>query len=317
VVFSPFGLGVLDLAVGKYVYDQVAHSGDLHVVDDFFHDLSRTDERGSGRPAGDRRCTRGGRSLSQEVPPRRAGDCEVDMVNRILLVEDDATIGEVLTATLRSHGYDVAWERTGLAALARACQRSRRSRSAGSGLPDLDGTELCRRLRRAQPAACSSSSPRARRDGRRGGAGGGRRRLPVKPVRLAELHARLRAHLRRTEAGSTAPAVRRLGGLTVDLRRHRATAAGRELHLRPKEFDLLARLMAQPDVALRRETSWPRCGTRTGAVRRKTLDVHVAAIRRRSRDRRAARAELPRSSRSGATGTGWSSRRTRAARLPS
>jgi N-[(2S)-2-amino-2-carboxyethyl]-L-glutamate dehydrogenase len=41
VVFSPFGLGVLDLAVGKYVYDQVAHSGDLHVVDDFFHDLNR------------------------------------------------------------------------------------------------------------------------------------------------------------------------------------------------------------------------------------------------------------------------------------
>jgi ornithine cyclodeaminase len=41
VVFSPFGLGVLDLAVGKYVYDQVVRSGELHVVDDFFHDLRR------------------------------------------------------------------------------------------------------------------------------------------------------------------------------------------------------------------------------------------------------------------------------------
>ena len=41
VVFSPFGLGVLDLAVGKYVYDVVARSGDLHVIDDFFHDLRR------------------------------------------------------------------------------------------------------------------------------------------------------------------------------------------------------------------------------------------------------------------------------------
>jgi ornithine cyclodeaminase len=41
IVFSPFGLGVLDLAVGKYVYDQVHRSGELHVVDDFFHELSR------------------------------------------------------------------------------------------------------------------------------------------------------------------------------------------------------------------------------------------------------------------------------------
>ncbi len=40
-VFSPFGLGVLDLAVGKYVYDQVTRSGQLHVIDDFFHELSR------------------------------------------------------------------------------------------------------------------------------------------------------------------------------------------------------------------------------------------------------------------------------------
>ncbi|MGH4026275.1 MAG: 2,3-diaminopropionate biosynthesis protein SbnB, partial [Pseudonocardiaceae bacterium] len=41
LVFSPFGLGVLDLAVGKYVYDEVARSGELHVVDDFFHELRR------------------------------------------------------------------------------------------------------------------------------------------------------------------------------------------------------------------------------------------------------------------------------------
>jgi N-[(2S)-2-amino-2-carboxyethyl]-L-glutamate dehydrogenase len=41
VVFSPFGLGVLDLAVGKYVYDQVHRSGELHVIDGFFHELRR------------------------------------------------------------------------------------------------------------------------------------------------------------------------------------------------------------------------------------------------------------------------------------
>jgi ornithine cyclodeaminase len=41
VVFSPFGLGVLDLAVGRHVYDRLSHNGDLHVVDDFFHELRR------------------------------------------------------------------------------------------------------------------------------------------------------------------------------------------------------------------------------------------------------------------------------------
>ena len=41
LIFSPFGLGVLDLAVGKFVYDEVARAGDLHVIDDFFHELKR------------------------------------------------------------------------------------------------------------------------------------------------------------------------------------------------------------------------------------------------------------------------------------
>ena len=102
----------------------------------------------------------------------------------------------------------------------------------------------------------------------------------VKPVRLTELHARIRAHLRRNE-GSTARAVRPIGDLVVDVTRRRVTVAGQELRLRPKEFDLLARLAAQPEVALSRETLMSEVWDEHWYGSTKTLDVHVAALRRK------------------------------------
>ena len=73
------------------------------------------------------------------------------MATRILLVEDDATIGEVLTASLRSHAYDVIWQRTGASALTCAADGAVDLIVLDLGLPDLEGTEVCRLLRRAQP----------------------------------------------------------------------------------------------------------------------------------------------------------------------
>jgi len=106
----------------------------------------------------------------------------------------------------------------------------------------------------------------------------------VKPVRLAELHARLRAHLRRGGSGTTGPAVRAVGDLVVDVVRHRVTVAGGELHLRPKEFDLLARLAAQPEVAHSREQLMADVWDENWFGSTKTLDVHVAALRRKLQD---------------------------------
>ena len=74
---------------------------------------------------------------------------------RLLLIEDDATIGEVLASSLRGQGHDVAWERTARAGLARAAESEADLILLGLGLPDLDGVELCRRLRHRQPGARS------------------------------------------------------------------------------------------------------------------------------------------------------------------
>jgi DNA-binding response OmpR family regulator len=204
------------------------------------------------------------------------------VATRILLVEDDATIGEVLAASLRSHAYDVIWVRTGAAALTCAAASAVDLIVLDLGLPDLEGTEVCRLLRRAQPGCVLVIlTARSAEMDVVVGLDSGADDYLVKPVRLAEFHARLRAHLRRNDAVGSAPEVRRFGDLVVDVPRRRVTVAGRELRLRPKEFDLLARLAAEPDVALRRETLMSEVWDEHWFGSTKTLDVHVAALRRR------------------------------------
>jgi DNA-binding response OmpR family regulator len=207
------------------------------------------------------------------------------MGGQVLLVEDDTSIGEVLTSSLRSHAYDVCWERTGAGALARAAAGAVDLVLLDLGLPDLDGVEVCRQLRRTQPSCVlvMLTARSAEMDVVVGLEAGADDYL-VKPVRLAELHARLRAHLRRGASGTTGPAVRTVGDLVVDVVRHRVTVAGGELHLRPKEFDLLARLAAQPEVAHSREQLMADVWDENWFGSTKTLDVHVAALRRKLQD---------------------------------
>jgi DNA-binding response OmpR family regulator len=213
----------------------------------------------------------------------RRSDCkDPDMAGRILLVEDDMTIGEVLASSLRSHGHDVVWEQTGAAAIAGARATLVDLVLLDLGLPDLDGVEVCRQLRHLQPGCVlvMLTARSAEMDVVVGLEAGADDYL-VKPVRLTELHFRIRAHLRRNGNGSMVAPVRAIGDLLVDVARRRVTVAGRELHLRPKEFDLLARLAAEPEVAHRRETLVSDVWDENWFGSTKTLDVHVAALRRK------------------------------------
>jgi DNA-binding response OmpR family regulator len=217
------------------------------------------------------------------------------MAGRILLVEDDPTIGEVLTSSLRSHAYEVFWERTGAGGLARAGTGAVDLVVLDLGLPDLDGVEVCRQLRRVQPGCVlvMLTARSAEMDVVVGLEAGADDYL-VKPVRLAEFHARIRAHLRRGGASSAEPTVRAVGDLVVDVPQHRVTVGGRELSLRPKEFDLLARLAAQPQLAHSREQLMADVWDENWFGSTKTLDVHVAALRRRIQESPGSGDRIPR-----------------------
>lgn len=199
---------------------------------------------------------------------------------RLLLVEDDRVIGRVLDAALRRDGYDVRWHPTGGDAVRDAAARPFELALVDLGLPDVDGLAVCHRLRELQPG-CVVVVVTARDEevdvivGLDTGADD----YLTKPVRLGELRARIRAHLRRTVPAPRGPLT--VGDLCMDLPARRAKVNEHALALRAKEFDLLARLAATPGVAVSRETLMADVWDTDWFGPTKTLDVHVASVRRK------------------------------------
>lgn len=206
---------------------------------------------------------------------------------RIVVIEDDPAIGGRLAETLHALGHDAEWCRDGATALARAAREPVELMLVDLGLPDMDGFELCRRLReRAPDAVLVVLTARTDEMDVIQALESGADDYLTKPFRLAELQARLAAHLRRAAPGKDGAAARiRVGSLLVDRASRRCFTPTGEVELRPREFDLLARLAASPGEAISREELMSQVWDENWFGPTKTLDVHVAALRRKLGDR--------------------------------
>ena len=202
--------------------------------------------------------------------------------SKILVVEDDESIGRALVGALESQDYLVEWVTTGNVALETAANEPPHFVLLDLGLPDMDGIEVCRQLRHLDGALpIVMLTARQEEIDIVLGLDAGADDYITKPFRLAELLARVRAHLRRPSTSDDVAGSVRAGDLEVDRDARRAWLSGEELDLRAKEFDLLAFFVAQAGIALTRERIMSEVWDEHWFGSTKTLDMHVSALRRK------------------------------------
>nr|WP_309298620.1 response regulator transcription factor [Arthrobacter mangrovi] len=216
-------------------------------------------------------------------------------MHHVLVVEDDDGIALPLIRTLQREGYDVARESEGLAGLKRALAGPVDLVILDLGLPDVDGLEVCRRLREdGYGGTILILTARAGELDRVVGLDVGADDYMAKPFGLAELLARTRALLRRTRvtvpaAGAADPAAWPAAAtaatppsvLHVDIQSRRALVEGHEVPLTAKEFDVLALLNSEPGTVFTRERLMDTVWDENWFGSTKTLDVTIGRLRQK------------------------------------
>jgi two-component system response regulator RegX3 len=202
---------------------------------------------------------------------------------RVLLVEDDEPVAESLRRGLLRYGFEVTWVATGGAALKH--EEPYDVVLLDLGLPDTDGLDVCRALRERGDVPIIVISARSDETDRVVGLELGADDYVSKPFGVREVIARIRAVMRRAQprTSSAEPAgPDRYGDrLTIDRKAVRVHLDGAEVPLAPKEYDLLAFLTEEPGALMSREQIMEAVWDANWFGPTKTLDVHVAALRRK------------------------------------
>jgi hypothetical protein len=202
----------------------------------------------------------------------------------ILLVDDDPSIAASLSDALVYAGYQVTHVATGAAALAATDYQLV---LLDLGLPDMDGTEVCRKLRQQTTAPIIIVSARDGEIDRVVGLEIGADDYVVKPFSTRELVARIRAVSRRSDATAAAPVAdveQTVGRLHIDRRSRRVSLGDEVITLTAKEFDLLAFLAQDAGACLARQDILEAVWDTNWYGPTKTLDVHIASVRKKLGD---------------------------------
>jgi DNA-binding response OmpR family regulator len=200
---------------------------------------------------------------------------------RILFVEDEQAITDPFSRALERAGFEPVTARSGHEGLALADRLDPDLVLLDLSLPDMDGRDVCRELRRRSNTPIVMLTARGTEMDRIIGLELGADDYVVKPFSGGEVIARIRAVLRRVGAAGNGPSVVSVGGLDVDFDARRVHLDGEEINLTRKQFDLLAALARRAGRVVSRADLMAEVWDENWFGATKTLDVHIGLLRRK------------------------------------
>jgi DNA-binding response OmpR family regulator len=202
----------------------------------------------------------------------------------ILVIDDEPDLVELVQFNLKKDGYEVIIANNGQSGVEIAQKHVPNLIVLDLMMPGIDGLEVCRQLRgdtRTKQIPMIMLTAKAGEADRIVGLELGADDYVTKPFSPRELVARVRALLRRATSGQETPSVIRQGELLIDLTRHEVSYEGEQIVLTPTEFRILHFIAARPGRVLSRDQIIDAAVGNEMAVFDRTIDVHIAAIRRK------------------------------------
>ena len=198
---------------------------------------------------------------------------------KILLIEDDQRIRELVCEHLASEGQSVSSQPTGMEGLQKATSDNPDLIVLDLGLPDLEGIDLLKMIRSVNNAPVLVLTAREEEDVVLAAFEGGADDYVVKPVSGPQLSARVSALLRRSDSGQTKKIV--IGDLEIDPGSRLATIKGNPMDLTAKEFDVLIYLASRPGTVVSKEELHSAVWKTPGGSEGRTIDVHISTLRKK------------------------------------